>query len=241
MKIKGGCILIARKIDESAIANKPPHFREIWNWLLRQANHSENGKFKRGQCLRSFKDIQEGLKWYVGYRKETYSKDQCEKAMKFLRGQGMIATTKATRGLFITILNYDTYQSLLNYESDKKATTKATRKQQHCDTINKNDKELKNENIYTPSFEQVWILYPNRVGRKNAEKHFRSSVKRKKDFEDIKSALDNYKNHLSNNTWKKPQNGSTWFNNWKDWIEWDEDSQEIDWDGVNFGGDANAQ
>jgi len=39
---------------------------------------------------------------------------------------------------------------------------------------------------------------------------------------EIEQALKNYKNHLSlpENDFKKPQNGSTWFNNWHDWIEY---------------------
>ena len=149
MKIKGGYYIKARCIQNSKIAMMPPYVREIWDWLLKEANHKENKvngvTIHRGQLIRSFKDIQEGLKWMIGYRKMTYKKWQCEKSMKFLREQAMVTTTKATRGIFITICNYDYYQSPKNYESNKRATARATREQQLTDTINKNGNNDKNE------------------------------------------------------------------------------------------------
>ena len=148
--IKGGYYIKARKIQESEIAHKPPHVREIWDWLLKEANHSEqksNGTvIKRGQCLRTYDDIIEGLHWMVGWRKMKYSKWDCEKAMKVLKKATMITTTKTTRGMFITICNYDTYQNPRNYESHNHSQVrKATRKPQTADTINKNVKKVKNE------------------------------------------------------------------------------------------------
>ena len=152
--IEGGYVIQARKTDNSEIAHKPPHFREIFNWLYRQANHQENDKLdiKRGQCFRSIKDVQEGLSWYIGYRKQIYSKANCEKALKYLRKAAMIVTTKSTRGMLITICNYDFYQDPKNYESNKKSTTKATRSQQEVPTINKNDKNEKNNKILFGEF-----------------------------------------------------------------------------------------
>jgi len=143
--IDGGYYIKARKIQESEIANAPPHVREIWDWLIKEANHKNNGKFKRGQTMRSLRDIQDGLKWYIGYRKMTYSKSNCEMAMNWLRKRGMIETAKTTRGMIITILNYDTYQNPKNYESNNENATKATTNEQHSDTINKNDNNVKND------------------------------------------------------------------------------------------------
>lgn len=147
--IKGGYYIKARKIQESEIAHSPPHVREIWDWLLKEANHSEQTShgtiIKRGQCVRTYDDIREGLHWMVGWRKMKYSKWDCEKAMKVLKKATMITTQKTTRGLFITICNYNTYQNPKNYENHTIQTTKATRKPQTTDTINKNDKNVKND------------------------------------------------------------------------------------------------
>ena len=74
------------------------------------------------------------------------------------------------------------------------------------------------------SFQEVWQSYPNKIGRKAAERHFDSSVITEQDQERITKALVNYKAHVEYQRkngfpelmW---QNGSTWFNNWPDWVE----------------------
>lgn len=149
--IRGGYILTPRCIQESDVFKAPPHVREIWQWLLRQVNHTDTAICKRGQCIRSYKDMQEDLAWYVGYRKEKYAKHHCEKAMKWLKKATMVTTTKTTRGMVITVLNYDYFQNPENYESYTKADTKATMKLQGSDTINKNGnngKKERNSSLY---------------------------------------------------------------------------------------------
>lgn len=71
-------------------------------------------------------------------------------------------------------------------------------------------------------FEEEWQQYPNRVGKKEAFRHFQASVKNGKDLDSFRLARENYLKHLKNpkNSWKKPQNGSTFFNNWQDWVNW---------------------
>jgi hypothetical protein len=150
--IKGGYILQPRKIDESDISKSPPHIREIWLYLLRKATHKDRKNFKRGQLLVTYKDIIQGLEWYVGYRKMTYKKHHCEIAMKVLVKKNMITTRKTTRGIIITICNFDYYQNPENYESYTKLPKKATRKLQSNDTINKNDKNDKNDKKEYTSF-----------------------------------------------------------------------------------------
>lgn len=141
--IEGGYYIKARRIQESEIAHAPPHVREIWDWLLLQANHKDNGKFKRGQCLRSYRDIQEGLHWMVGWRKMTYSKWDCEEAMKKLRSLGNITTRKTTRGLIIQIVKYDYYQNPSNYEHHNGDHNEHHNAPQSRHTINKNEKNEK--------------------------------------------------------------------------------------------------
>ncbi len=148
-RIKGGYFIISRKLFESDIQNKPPCFRETWIWLLGQANHSQgksnNKIIERGQLVRTILDIQKGLCWYVGYRKQIYSKTQITKSLRYLCEASMIDTTKTTRGLLITICNYDYYQQPKNYEDYNERHTKTTRRLTGGDTINNNDKNNKNE------------------------------------------------------------------------------------------------
>ena len=66
-------------------------------------------------------------------------------------------------------------------------------------------------------FEFLWNLYPNKDGKKAALKHFHASVKSPQDSADIQAALANYlESEKVKNGYIK--NGSTWFNNWRDWI-----------------------
>ena len=87
---------------------------------------------------------------------------------------------------------------------------------------NQNQKEPKNILSFTPDFESRWNLYPSKDGRKAAEKHFRATVRSEEELADFDTALKKYLEHLRVNDWKKPKNGSTWFNNWQDWISWTE-------------------
>lgn len=96
-------------------------------------------------------------------------------------------------------------------------------KESYVDKEKDKDKEKsKSRDVYNRVFEQLWNTYPNRIGKKEAERHFNASVKTPQDVDAIKKALQNYLN--SERVHKGyAQNGSTWFNNWRDWIDYTED------------------
>jgi hypothetical protein len=175
-KIRGGYYLKARCIKNSEIANMPPYVREIWDWLLKEANHKENKTHgiivKRGQLIRTFKDIQQGLKWKIGWKMMSYKMWQIDKAMRALRKATMIATIKATRGLLISICNYDLYQNPANYDSDRIATTRGDRR---GDTINNNDNNDKNEKNNKNKKVTTRVVIPpsaNKVNRSKVKINF---------------------------------------------------------------------
>lgn len=164
-KIQGGYYIKARRIRDSDIAHAPPHVREIWDYFIREASHQGMKKrgllLKRGQLLVNYDDIREALHWKVGWRKQYYTRAQCETAMKFLRGNmpdktrrtatkatrrttgktTRITTTKTGRGIVVTILNYDFYQNLENYENHT---------QPPHENHNENHKENRTENHTRP-------------------------------------------------------------------------------------------
>ncbi len=43
-------------------------------------------------------------------------------------------------------------------------------------------------------------------------------MRNEKEWREINTALDNYLADLATEGWRRPQNGSTWFNNWRDWL-----------------------
>lgn len=152
-RIQGGYILTPRN-QHSEIMHAPPHVREIYAFLVREANYQDNqyGRFtiKRGQLFRSYSDIKEGTKWFIGWRKMTYNENQVKKTMKFLREVGRIATKKEPGGVLITICNYDYYQTPESYEGTMRGTEERTivepGKNHGGTTYNKKDIRIKNEN-----------------------------------------------------------------------------------------------
>ena len=72
-------------------------------------------------------------------------------------------------------------------------------------------------------FKEIYLKYPKGIGQKEAERHFKASVKTEQDWQDIQTALKNY---LASGRVTKGfiQNASTWFNNWRDWITYKEDN-----------------
>ncbi len=153
-KIIGGYYIKARKIRNSAVAHFPPYIREIWDYLLCEANHKdreyEGFTVKRGQLFRSYRKIRDDLSWQIGFRKMCYTKYHMKAAMKALRKARMIDTMKAPRGVLITVLNYDFYQNPKNYEAAHAKAHEASHERPDesstsVPAINKNDKNKKKE------------------------------------------------------------------------------------------------
>lgn len=130
----------------------------------------------------------------------------------------------------IKIVNWEKYQSEYQRQREyreeykqrlqRKVTTLSNRESNNEKEI---EKEIEKENINNKDkcaffFNEIWQKYPSKVGKKQAERHFRISVKNEKDWGDIQKALDNY---LKSDRVKRGyiQNGSTWFNDWQSWID----------------------
>lgn len=153
--IKGGYIIQPRIIQESDIYKSPPYVREIWAYLLREANSTDvkygGFELKRGQLFTNYQKIRDDLSWFVGYRKMSYNENQTKKAMTALREAQRITTVKELGGVVITICNYDYYQNPKNYERTNDRTNEGTAiepmKNHTLPDNNKNVKNIKKERI----------------------------------------------------------------------------------------------
>ena len=126
--IQGGFILIARKLAGSFLMGKPPLWLKLWVWMLLQARFRDGNGLKRGQFLTTIDEMREAMTYQIGYRKKSPTRDQIRNAYENFTKTLMITTTKTTRGMIITILNYDEYQNSKNYETHSEAPDEDTTK-----------------------------------------------------------------------------------------------------------------
>lgn len=73
------------------------------------------------------------------------------------------------------------------------------------------------------AFESVWGLYPRKIGKEAAARHFKAQVKTAEDFARIQKALSNFIADVRKKATAEEYipHGSTWFNHqWKDWASY---------------------
>jgi len=92
------------------------------------------------------------------------------------------------------------------------------------ENVNKNGNKNKKSKQKTYDFESVWIKYPKKIGKSVALGTFNITVKNDEDFKDINRAVDNYNKHIKNSTIESKyiKTGGNWFEDWKDWIDYQE-------------------
>lgn len=135
--ISGGYTLWARQAIESEIfTDKPSEWFKIWFYIINRVNHADNGKFKRGQCFLKYD--------WIAIATAT-SGNQIKHCLEYLKKATMITTQKATRGMIVTVCNYDIYQNSDNYKSHTESQLKGIQKPHRSHTINNNDKNEQEE------------------------------------------------------------------------------------------------
>lgn len=140
-KIANGCILLARKTLDSEIwTNKPAWWLKVWIYILMKVNHIDIGRFKRGQGFFRAEGIQEACSLQL----EGITTKTIHNLIKWLKSTTQITTQKTTRGMIITVCNYDEYQDLINYRNDTENDTEneiETKQERHykqeCKECNK--------------------------------------------------------------------------------------------------------
>ena len=140
ININGGNFSIARKMFESKIWIKSPLYLKLWIFLLGCANHTDKEKngviYKRGELVTTYDKIIQSLSYYHKKKRVTPTLKQVRIMIKWLQSEGMIIVTplqierptgadigariRAYLGIKISVLNYDTYQSDINYRDTHK-------------------------------------------------------------------------------------------------------------------------
>ncbi|MCF7740964.1 MAG: hypothetical protein K9N00_04135 [Candidatus Marinimicrobia bacterium] len=151
--MSNGYFKIDRKIFESDIWLKTMDLR-LFIYLIGQTrwNKEPNTKYKskgiiikRGQFLRSYRNLQNDLEYIDNNRIEKYSVMKIKRAVDRLKKQDRIKTETTPLGTLFTVVNYLKYQNIK--ENDKEACySTVTAPLQHRDNTNK-EKKGKESNI----------------------------------------------------------------------------------------------
>lgn len=237
--MENGWILLHRKLTETSFYKNSKAVHLAMHILLKACHKGmvvyfpggqKNVTLLRGQFLGGYKRLGAELGWH---------KSQIRRATYILENAGFLSREITTKYCIITVNNYNSYQGSQCYpemgeqfdegaQSDTPKESWVSGGSPGCvagDTQlsaesyphTKNDNTTMLKKLYIVRFEELWALYPSKVGKKQAMNHWNASVKTDEDYENIKTALINYKNS------KRVAdgyvlNGSTWFNNWQDWI-----------------------
>lgn len=183
--------MVARRLLDHGIMDKPPEYLKVWVYLLSKASHKDIGALQRGQGFTSIPEIQDMLSYLIGFRKIRPSKKQVWGIVEWLRNpkngkilrdpyegnyEGnmkvpMIVTTKVTHGFVYTIVKYDLYQSPASYEGNDEGndegTMKELRRERQGNNINKNLKNYNKEEIVvvvsTAAVKDVFLCYSQNI------------------------------------------------------------------------------
>lgn len=113
--IPGGCIYLARKMLASDLMDQSPLVMKLWVWLLLKANWKDRDKLKRGQLVTTITEMQEAMSHHSGWRKISPTPDQIRSAYGTLKLTARITVQRTTRGMVVTVLNYECFQDISAY------------------------------------------------------------------------------------------------------------------------------
>lgn len=229
MSSSQGWISLSRKVRDCWIwQDKPFSKGQAWVDMLLSANH-EDKKFllgnelvevKRGSFITSEHKLMDKWGW---------SKTKVRAFLLLLENDSMIVKISDKKKTTINIVNYSDYQDSQTTKEPQKNHEETTKEPQkdpnnndnNENNVNKNNKDNVQSDDFMKSvtkkdidqfFEDVWKLYPNKKGKGQV-----SDSKKKTLYgvgiEQLTKAIERYKDELKKDEeWRKPQNGSTFFN-----------------------------
>lgn len=210
------------KWDDPWFVDLKHEYRFLWLYILDKCNHA--GIWKVNKRMAEFvigaevdfegflkasknrvKVYQDGEKWFI------------RKFLDFQYGQ-LLETNRVHVSVLSELKKEGLYKDYISpFQGDKdKDINKDKEKEKDKDSFN----SLK-------AFEEIWKQYPNKAGKTKAQEKFCKSVKTEEDLEAIRKALGAYLKHLQVNTWKQAQDGKTWFNSWRDWVDFKDEKPGV--------------
>lgn len=172
-----------------------------------------NPKYKWDRTLQyrvDIKKIQSDL-LEIGYFLEGYRVNLSERLILCNGQKGRFEETKKT------------VQEVENVRTIPESTTEITKEIKNSDS-DSSEIELEEQ------FEQLWKLYPNKKGKRNALKKFKQEIKAGTTYSEIEQGIKNYVKEIEYKGTKKQyiKHGGTWFNQagWLDEYEFRNKAKE---------------
>ena len=229
---KVGWISVHRQLQEHWLWEDKPFSRgQAWIDLIMLANYEDTKVPYKGDvitCERGSVNLSILLladRW-------GWSRHKARDFLKLLEADGMVTVNATTHRTTISIENYAIYNDVpttndttKGQQKDNKGTTRG----QQGDTTNNINKltsltNKQNTNIVQADanklFDDLWQLYPVKKGKGQV-----SDTKKRELFkvgyDEMARAIERYQKDLKKDAdWRKPQNGSTFFNSgYKDYLD----------------------
>ena len=143
------------------------------------------------------------------------SEKEVRTALSHLKKTGEVASKPTNKFTVFSINNYDCYQSRGEQKGKQEPDKGQAEGNQRATIEEKKEKKESNNTMCKADadalFERLWKLYPNKRGKgtvEDANKRHLLDI----GFEEMERAINRYKADLAEESWRKPQNGSTFFN-----------------------------
>jgi hypothetical protein len=180
--IRGGYIIFARRFIE-LLADMPLLDRALWVWLYCKANHKDYaGGLVRGELLTTIDEMRQAMRYRCGYTFRKPGRMVIWRSLERYRNNDMIVTRKTTRGLIITIRNYDFYQDPAYYErnanADTTVTTDVTEAKHYKQECNKNEKKEEGGKPTNFSSKPSYLKTFDELARERADAAFERAARR---------------------------------------------------------------
>ena len=220
-----GFITLYRKMTEWEWYDDLPTFR-LFICLLFLVNWEDkkwHGEIiKRGQIITSQPHLaqESGL-----------SVKQVRRALENLKSTGEIIVEITNKFSKITIKNYSKYQDKgrqkTSHKADNKGNAEETGNEQGRQRADRGQTEgrqrattkqlkplkpLNNNNILEQEFEEIWQLYPRKVGKSPALQKYIKARQEGVEYKTIKDGVERYAEFVKGKDEKYIRHGKTWFN-----------------------------
>lgn len=116
-KKEKGKTILWKHLKDSEVWFHSQLARGMWIWFLIEAEHPDRHEYdrkyfiKRGQILKSYRQIAEGLKVKKGLGFVLPKKEAIDRTLRWMKEQSMVETKPTTHGTIITLINFDAWDN----------------------------------------------------------------------------------------------------------------------------------